>query len=53
MRDQSTPDSVAERLFRRAWALLNDGVPAASVCLAITADALAATRLAGIDRRRL
>ena len=53
MRDQSTPDSVAERLFRRAWAALGDGVPAASVCLAITADALAATRLAGIDRRML
>ena len=53
MRDQSTPDSVAERLFRRAWAALGDNVPAASVCLAVTADALAATRLAGIDRRML
>ena len=49
MHDQSTSDSVAERLFRRAWALLLSGMAPAAACLAITAEALTATRLAGID----
>ncbi len=49
MRDQSTTDSVAERLFRSAWAALAEGTEPWSVCLQIVADALVATRLAGID----
>ena len=49
MRDQSTTDSVAERLFRSAWAGLAQGVAPRSVCVQVVADALAATRLAGID----
>ncbi len=53
MRDQSTTDSVAERLFRRAWAMLADGAAPEAVCLEVAADALVATRLAGIDARLL
>ena len=49
MRDQSTSDSVAERLFRSAWAALAEGEEPRAVCLQIVADALVATRLAGID----
>ncbi len=49
MRDQSTDDSVAERLFRSAWAALAQGDEPRSVCLQVVADALVATRLAGID----
>ncbi len=49
MRDQSTSDSVAERLFRRAWAMLLRGAAPAAASLAVTAEALVATRLAGID----
>ncbi len=49
MRDQSTTDSVAERLFRSAWASLADGADPGEVCMRIVADALVATRLAGID----
>ena len=49
MRDQSTTDSVAERLFRRAWSALEAGIPPSDVCLQTVADALVATRLAGID----
>ncbi len=49
MRDQSTTDSVAERLFRSAWAGLSEGVAPRAVCLQVVADALVATRLAGID----
>ncbi len=49
MRDQSTTDSVADRLFRSAWAGLARGIEPRAVCLQVVADALAATRLAGID----
>ncbi len=49
MRDQSTTDSVAERLFRAAWTGLAQGLEPGTVCLQVVADALAATRLAGID----
>ena len=49
MRDQSTTDSVADRLFRSAWAGLADGFEPRAVCLQVVADALVATRLAGID----
>ena len=49
MRDQSTTDSVAERLFRSAWAGLEAGGDPLQVCVQITVDALVATRLAGID----
>ncbi len=53
MRDQSTDDSVAERLFRSAWAALAQGDDLRLVCLQVVADALVATRLAGIDARLL
>lgn len=49
LRDQSTTDSVAERLFRRAWGQIASGAPPASVWAPIVADALVATRLGGID----
>ena len=49
MRDQSTTDSVAERLFRWAWAALADGIDPGEVCVRTVADTLVATRLAGID----
>ena len=49
MRDHSAPHSVAERLFRRAWAQLAAGAAPNTVWLPIVADALVATRLAGID----
>ena len=49
LRDQSTTDSIAERLFRLAWGRIGDGADAAEVWPRIVADALAATRLAGID----
>lgn len=41
--------SYADRLFVAAWRLLVNGAPVRSVALQITARALAATRLAGID----
>lgn len=53
MRDQSTMDSVAERLFRRAWSRLEMEVDPLAVCLETVADALAASRLAGIDAAML
>ena len=49
MRDASTADSVAERLFRESWARLAAGEAAATVWPVVAARALAATRLAGID----
>ncbi len=49
MRDQSTTQSVAERLFARAWAGIAAGEPVATIWPVIVADALVATRLAGID----
>ncbi len=53
MRDQSTTDSVAERLFRSAWSQLAAGAAPDAVWLPIVADALVATRLAGIDAAML
>ncbi len=49
MRDASTTDSVAERLFRQAWARLAGGEAASAVWPSVVAQALVATRLAGID----
>ena len=50
IRDASSTDSLAVRGFRRAWGLLADGDDATAVALSVTADALAAARLGGIDR---
>jgi hypothetical protein len=50
VRDASSPDSLASRLFRRAWAALAAGQPALEVALETTADAVAASRLGGIHR---
>ena len=49
LRDQSSRDSVADRLFRRAWGRIADGAAPDEVWPGIVADALVATRLAGID----
>ena len=50
IRDARGPDSVATRLFRRAWAALAAGEDAEEIALGTTADALAACRLGGIDQ---
>jgi len=50
VRDSSSPDSLASRLFRRGWGALLAGVAVDVVAMAITADAAAAARLGGIDR---
>ncbi len=50
VRDASSPDSLASRLFRRAWAALVAGQDPVAVALGTTADAVAAARLGGIDR---
>ena len=50
IRDASAPDSLAVRAFRRAWGRLAAGEDAGTVALCTAADALAATRLGGIDR---
>ncbi len=50
VRDASSPDSVASRLFRRAWAALVAGQPRLEVALGTTADAVAAARLGGVHR---
>lgn len=49
LRDASSPDSLASRAFRRAWGELMAGAPALDIALGVTADALTATRLGGID----
>ncbi len=49
LRDAASPESLASRLFRRAWAALLAGEAPDRVALATTADALAALRLGGID----
>ncbi len=49
MRDQSIPDSVAERLFRLAWSRIAAGDPPHALWATTVADALVATRLGGID----
>jgi len=50
VRDATNPDSLATRLFRRGWGALLAGLPVAEIAMAITADAVAAARLGGIDR---
>ena len=50
VRDASSLDSLASRLFRRAWSALLAGQDGTEVALRITADAVAAARLGGIDR---
>lgn len=49
LRDALSPDSLASRAFRRGWGELMAGAPAEDVALGVTADAIAATRLGGID----
>ena len=49
IRDARSPDSLATRLFRRAWLALCAGTAARDVAMAISADALVALRLGGID----
>lgn len=50
LRDATDSDSLATRLFRRAWSALCACAPAHDVALVTTADAIAAARLGGIDR---
>ena len=50
VRDASSPDSLASRMFRRAWAALLAGRDPAVIAMQATADALAAARRGGIDR---
>ena len=50
VRDARGPDSLASRLFRRAWGALLAGQDPTACALQTTADALAAARLGGIDR---
>jgi 5'-deoxynucleotidase YfbR-like HD superfamily hydrolase len=49
VRDASSPDSLASRLFRDAWGALLAGQNVDHVAMIATADALAAARLGGID----
>ena len=51
--DARSPDSMASRMFRRAWASLCAGLPVNDVAMAISADALCACRLGGIDKPAL
>lgn len=50
LRDASSPDSLASRLFRRSWGSLVAGQPVEQVAFASTGAAVAACRLGGIDR---
>lgn len=50
IRDASSPDSLACRMFHAAWSALVAGEAPTDVALGATADALAACRLGGIDR---
>ena len=50
LRDASSPDSIATRLFRQTWGALLAGQSIGEVALAGTATAVAACRLGGIDR---
>ncbi len=49
LRDASSTDSLASRAFRRAWGELMAGVSPREVAFGVTADAVVATRLGGID----
>lgn len=50
IRDASSPDSLASRLFRDAWGALLAGQAPLDVALLATANAIAAARLGGINR---
>jgi len=50
VRDASSPDSLASRMFRRAWGAMAAGQDTNEVALAATAAAVAAARLGGVDR---
>lgn len=50
LRDASSPDSIASRLFRQCWGALLAGQAVFEVALASTSAAVAACRLGGIDR---
>ena len=50
VRDATSPDSLASRCFRRAWAALAVGDNPVEVAFRTSADALAAARLGGIDQ---
>ncbi len=49
IRDARSSDSLASRLFRQAWQCLCRGDKPETVALGVTANALAALRLGGID----
>ena len=49
IRDARSPDSLASLMFRRAWASLCAGTALRDVALSVSADALVALRLGGID----
>ena len=50
LRDATSSDSLATRLFRRCWGSLVAGQPIHEVALVGTGSAVAACRLGGIDR---
>lgn len=50
VRDASSPDSLASRMFRCGWAAMLAGQDPVDVAMQTTADAIAAARLGGIDR---
>ncbi len=50
IRDARSPDSLASLMFRRAWVALCAGVAVRDVALSVSAEALVALRLGGIDR---
>ena len=49
IRDARSPDSLASLMFRRAWSSLCAGAAIRDVALSVSADALVALRLGGID----
>lgn len=53
IRDARSENSLASRLFLRAWQALMAGVDPARVADVITADAVASTRLGGLDSAML
>ncbi len=53
VRDAASPESLAVRAFRQAWARLSAGEPADTVALSVTAATLAAVRLGGLDAATL
>jgi 5'-deoxynucleotidase YfbR-like HD superfamily hydrolase len=53
VRSAGRAGSIAERLFARAWALLMEGRPEATIARDITAAALVATRMGDLDGEAL